>query len=118
MSLQRFRRLEGSPATGAHKRQRLTNLLANNVDTSWYLRYRSMANPDFGATFGQAVTINNQPVIPLNDTDATEPAYPGTSSHPGRVTDTGDIEQPGVSLRMIEQAARACTRRCHYGWPA
>ncbi|HEY4830542.1 MAG TPA: hypothetical protein VIH85_27495 [Solirubrobacteraceae bacterium] len=40
-----------------------------NVDTSWYLRYRPTANPDFGATFGQAVTINNQPAIPLNDED-------------------------------------------------
>ena len=70
VSLERFRTLQGSQATGAHRsRRRITNLKANNVDTSWYLRYRSMANPDFGATFGQAVTINNQPVIPLNDTD-------------------------------------------------
>ena len=71
VSLERFRTLKGSQATGADRsRRRLTNLLkGTNVDTSWYLRYRSMANPDFGATFGQAVTINNQPVIPLNDTD-------------------------------------------------
>ena len=34
-----------------------------------------MANPDFGAKFGQAVTIKNQPVIPLNDTD-TPPNTP------------------------------------------
>ena len=42
-----------------------------------------MANPDFGATFGQAVTINNQPVIPLNDTDTppnlTVPVPPMTA---------------------------------------
>jgi hypothetical protein len=71
VSLERFRTLKGSQATGADRsRRRLTNLLGGtNVDTSWYLRYRSMANPDFGATFGQAVTIHNQPVIPLNDTD-------------------------------------------------
>jgi hypothetical protein len=70
VSLERFRTLKGSQATGADQsRRRITNLKANNVDTSWYLRYRSMANPDFGATFGQPVTINNQPVIPLNDTD-------------------------------------------------
>jgi Ferritin-like domain len=76
VSLERFRTLKGSQATGADKsRRRLTNLKANNVDTSWYLRYRSMANPDFGATFGQAVTINSQPVIPLNDTD-TPPNTP------------------------------------------
>jgi len=77
VSLERFRTLKGSQATGAHRsRRRLTNLLnGTNVDTSWYLRYRSMANPDFGATFGQAVTITNQPVIPLNDTD-TPPNTP------------------------------------------
>ena len=77
VSLERFRTLRGSQATGADKsRRRLTNLLkGTNVDTSWYLRYRSMANPDFGATFAQAVTIKDQPVIPLNDTD-TPPNMP------------------------------------------
>ncbi len=84
VSLERFRTLQGSQATGADRsRRRITNLKANNVDTSWYLRYRSMANPDFGATFGQAVTINNQPVIPLNDTDTppdiTVPVPPSTT---------------------------------------
>jgi hypothetical protein len=77
VSLERFRTLPGSQATGADKsRRRLTNLLkGTNVDTSWYLRYRSMANPDFGASFKQAVTIKDQPVIPLNDTD-TPPNMP------------------------------------------
>ncbi|MGO9974587.1 MAG: ferritin-like domain-containing protein [Solirubrobacteraceae bacterium] len=84
VSLERFRTLQGSQATGADRsRRRITNLKANNVDTSWYLRYRSMANPDFGATFGQAVTIHNQPVIPLNDTDTppniTVPVPPSTA---------------------------------------
>jgi hypothetical protein len=70
VNLEPFRTLPGSQATGAHKSQlRLTNLLSANVDTSWYLRYRSPLNPDFGATFGQAVTINNEPVVPLNDSD-------------------------------------------------
>ena len=70
VSLEPFRTLKGSQATGARKgRARLTNLMKLNVDTSWYLRYRSMANPDFGATFGQAVTIHDQPAIPLNDED-------------------------------------------------
>jgi hypothetical protein len=76
VSLEPFRTLKGSQATGADRsRRRLTNLKANNVDTSWYLRYRSMANPDFGATFGQPVAIKNQAVIPLNDTD-TPPNIP------------------------------------------
>ncbi len=70
VNLEPFRTLPGSQATGANKKRlRLTNLLSDNVDTSWYLRYRSPMNPDFGATFGQAVTINNQPLVPLNDTD-------------------------------------------------
>jgi hypothetical protein len=70
VNLEPFRTLKGSQATGADKGRRwLTNLKELNVDTSWYLRYRSTDNPDFGATFGQAVTINNQPAIPLNDVD-------------------------------------------------
>ncbi|HTU28860.1 MAG TPA: ferritin-like domain-containing protein [Solirubrobacteraceae bacterium] len=70
VNLEPFRTLPGSQATGAKKnRLRLTNLLSDDVDTSWYLRYRSPLNPDFGATFGQAVTITNQPVVPLNDSD-------------------------------------------------
>jgi hypothetical protein len=46
-----------------------------NVDTSWYTRYRSTQNPDFGATFSQAVNIMNEPAIPLNDAD-TPPGQP------------------------------------------
>lgn len=42
----------------------LTNLTNLTVDTSWYLRYRSNQNPDFGATFPQLVTIKNRPAIP------------------------------------------------------
>jgi hypothetical protein len=36
-----------------------------NVDTSWYLRYRSKGNPDFGDTFDQVVTIEDRPGIPV-----------------------------------------------------
>jgi hypothetical protein len=38
-----------------------------NVDTSWYLRYRSSQNPDFGAKFGQVEKIADRPAIPLRD---------------------------------------------------
>ena len=52
------------------------------MDTSWYTRYRSVENPDFGAIFPQAVTINNQPAIPLNDKDTpfdmSQPVPPTT----------------------------------------
>ena len=64
-----FRTLQGSRATGADDIGRLTNLMHLNVDTSWYIRYRSSTNPDFGATFPQAVTIKNRTAIPITDAD-------------------------------------------------
>ena len=57
VSLDEFRNLQGSKATGATDTGRLTNLKNLNVDTSWFIRYRSTNNPDFGATYPQAVTI-------------------------------------------------------------
>lgn len=83
VDLEKFRTLPGSSATGAKPRRRLTNLMHLNVDTSWYTRYRSSRNPDFGATFPQAVRIVNEPGIPLNDTDTpphqSQPVPPSTS---------------------------------------
>jgi hypothetical protein len=75
VNLDAFRTLPSSKATGARKVGRLTNLQSLNVDTSWYVRYRSTKNPDLGATFPQAVDIKHQPAIPLNDTD-TPPNLP------------------------------------------
>ena len=40
-----------------------------NVDTSWCVRYRSATNPDFGATFPQALTLNDVTAIPRTDAD-------------------------------------------------
>jgi len=64
-----FRTLEGSTATGSSGIKRLTNLMHLNVDTSWYVRYRSATNPDLGATFPQAITLNNVTAIPRTDAD-------------------------------------------------
>jgi hypothetical protein len=75
VNLDAFRTLPSTPATGAKQIGRLTSLLKLNVDTSWYTRYRSTQNPDFGATFPQAVTINNEPAIPLSDSE-TPPGNP------------------------------------------
>jgi hypothetical protein len=75
VDLDEFRTLPSSKATGARQIGRLTNLMALDVDTSWYVRYRSTRNPDVGATFRQAVSIRRQPAIPLNDTD-TPPGLP------------------------------------------
>lgn len=68
VNLDPFRTLPSSSAQGAdHDRGRLTNLTDLTVDTSWYHRYRSPENPDFGDTFPQVAIIQNQPTIPLGD---------------------------------------------------
>jgi hypothetical protein len=64
-----FRTLQGSTATGSTGIGRLTNLMHLNVDTSWYVRYRSSTNPDLGATFPQAIKIENRTAIPITDAD-------------------------------------------------
>src|SRR6201988_2691149 len=64
-----FRTLPSSQATGAKDIGRLTNLLQVNVDLSWYTRYRSPQTPDLGANPKGPSTIENEPAIPLNDTD-------------------------------------------------
>jgi Ferritin-like domain len=75
VNLDQFRTLPSSKAAGARQIGRLTNLMKLDVDTSWYVRYRSPENPDLGATFPQAVKITRQPAIPLNDAD-TPPGLP------------------------------------------
>jgi Ferritin-like domain len=112
VSLDAFRTLPSSKATGAQNIGRLTNLLSLDVDTSWYVRYRSTDNPDFGATFDQAVTITNEPGIPLNDTDTppdtaiANPPVGGKAQRMQAIANTagfhfGYIEQGGSSLYSI-----------------
>ena len=68
VNLELFRTLPSSQATGANKSaKRLTNLMNLTVDTSWYTRYRSTGNPDFGDTFPQIVNLVNVPAIPNSD---------------------------------------------------
>ena len=80
VNLDAFRTLPSSTATGARQIGRLTTLQSLDVDTSWYTRYRSTLNPDLGASFPQAVTIENQPAIPISDADTppgqTQPVPP------------------------------------------
>src|SRR6201996_2274966 len=92
-----FETLQGSTAAGALNIGRLTNLMHLNVDTSWFIRYRSATNPDFGATFPQAIHINNRTAIPITDAD-----FNGTD-HIQVIANTaafhfGYIEQGGSSL--------------------
>jgi hypothetical protein len=70
VNLDEFHTLPGSTAPGAVQgKYRLTNLMHLNVDTSWFIRYRSQTNPDFGGTFPQAVIISNRTAIPRNEAD-------------------------------------------------
>ena len=112
VNLDEFRTLPSSKATGAKQIGRLTNLQSLNVDTSWYVRYRSPENPDLGATFPQAVTIRHQPAIPLNDTDTppnltapVPPANPQEARMQAIANAAGFhfayIEQGGSSLYSI-----------------
>src|SRR5580704_13093265 len=64
-----FRTLERSTATGSSGIKRLTNLVHLNVDTSWYVRYRSATSPDLGATFPQALNLKDVTAIPRTDGD-------------------------------------------------
>jgi hypothetical protein len=71
VSLDAFRKLPSSQATGSDKTaMRLTNLMNLTVDTSWFLRYRSAGNPDFGDTFPQIVNLVNVPGIPNSNLPA------------------------------------------------
>ena len=95
VDLDAFRNLPSSQATGAEQIGRLTNLMNLNVDTSWYLRYRSSRNPDFNNFFPQVVTIVNRPAIPLHDnyTRHQIQAIANTAAY-----HFGSVEQGGTGL--------------------
>jgi hypothetical protein len=97
VDLDAFRTLPSSQATGAQQIGRLTNLMNLTVDTSWYTRYRSAKNPDFGATFPQAIDLVNVTGIPRTDADF-KPQH-----HIQAIANTaafhfGTIEQGGSTL--------------------
>jgi len=108
VNLDKFRTLQGSKASPAANVGRLTNLMQLNVDTSWYVRYRSTTNPDFGASFPQAITLNGVTAIPRNNADFDGPPFGNATSIPGNVHiqaianvaafHFGFIEQGGSSL--------------------
>ena len=95
-----FRTLPGSTATGSSGIGRLTNLMHLFVDTSWFVRYRSATNPDLGATFPQAIEINDRTAIPITDADFND------LNHIQVIANTaafhfGYIEQGGSSLYAV-----------------
>jgi hypothetical protein len=104
--LDAFRTLPSSQATGAQQIGRLTNLMNLNVDTSWYTRYRSTTNPDFGAAFPQAIELKNVTAIPRTNADFKP------TKHIQAIANTaafhfGTIEQGGSTLysAMAQKAA-------------
>lgn len=101
VSLEAFRTLPSSKATGAQQIGRLTNLMQLTVDTSWWTRYRvGNKNPDFGDHFDQAVpslNVGQHPAIPRTDDDLTP------NEHLQAIANTaafhfGTVEQGGTSL--------------------
>jgi Ferritin-like domain len=81
VSLEQFRTLPGSTATGSSGKPRLTNLMQLTLDTSWWTRYRSSThNPDLDPnfTFPQAVptlAVGQHTAIPRTDDDTKDPNF-------------------------------------------
>ena len=105
VNFDQFVTLPGSTASGSSGKLRLTNLMNLNVDTSWFVRYRSTTNPDFGATYPQAIALNGVTAIPKTDADffgASNPNFRG-NDHIQAIANIaafhfGQIEQGGTSL--------------------
>jgi Ferritin-like domain len=78
VSLEPFRTLMGSTATGSSGKMRLTNLMELTLDTSWWTRYRSGThNPDLDPsfTFPQTVptlSVGKHTAIPRTDADTAD----------------------------------------------
>jgi hypothetical protein len=109
VSLEPFRTLPSSQATGAQQIGRLTNLMQLSVDTTWFTRYRSRTgNPDLGDTFSQAIpsiATGQHPAIPRTDADVQpDPSKPHhISDLTQAIANTAGfhfatIEQGGTSL--------------------
>jgi hypothetical protein len=81
VSLEPFRTLQGSTATGSSGKLRLTNLMRLTLDTSWWTRYRDDShNPDLDPnfTFPQAVPTlftGEHTAIPRTDADTKDPNF-------------------------------------------
>jgi len=104
VDLRQFATLQPSQVSFVPQTGRLTNLKQLTVDTSWWTRYRSTTNPDFGATFPNAVPSLDtglHTAIPRNNSELGDPNNP--SDHIKAIAFTagfhfGFIEQGGTSL--------------------
>ena len=100
VNLDPFRTLPGVNVQGSENRGRLTNLTALTVDTSWFNKYRSMENPDFGGTFPQLVTLTDRATIPTSDAQGAGDIQLAAHS---AMFHFGSIEQGGGSLYLALQ---------------
>ncbi len=104
VDLSHFAKLQPSQVSTVPQTGRLTNLMQLTVDTSWWTRYRSTTNPDFGAIFAEAVPSLNSgqhTAIPRNNGELGDPNNP--SDHVKAIAFTAGfhfafIEQGGTSL--------------------
>src|SRR5882724_2750442 len=104
VDLTEFKNLAPSQVSFVPQTGRLTNLKQLTVDTSWWTRYRGIRNPDFGATFANAVPSlhsGQHTAIPRNNAELGDPNNP--SDHVKAIAFTagfhfGFIEQGGTSL--------------------
>ena len=104
VDLSHFKNLAPSQVSFVPQTGRLTNLKQLSVDTSWWTRYRSTTNPDFGATSPDAVPslkAGQHTAIPRNNAELDDPNNP--SDHIKAIAFTagfhfGFIEQGGTSL--------------------
>jgi hypothetical protein len=104
VDLGQFANLQPSQVSFVPQTGRLTNLKQLTVDTSWWTRYRSTSNPDFGATFRNAVPSLHtglHTAIPRSNAELGDPGSP--SDHVKAIAFTagfhfGYIEQGGTSL--------------------
>jgi hypothetical protein len=104
VDLSQFATLAPSQVSFVPQTERLTNLKELTVDTTWWTRYRSTTNPDFGATFAPAVPSLNagqHTAIPRTNDELGDPNNP--SDHVKAIAFTagfhfGFIEQGGTSL--------------------
>jgi hypothetical protein len=103
VNLSEFETLKGSTATGSSGKRRLTNLMHLNVDTSWFVRYRSTTNPDSGATFPQAVTLNGVTAIPRNDADFNGTPFDPSTGLGGNMHTQAIANVAAFHFGMIEQ---------------
>jgi Ferritin-like domain len=81
VTLEAFRTLPGSTATGSSQKMRLTNLMQLTLDSSWWTRYRiDSHNPDLDPNFvfPQALptlAVGQHTAIPRTDDDTTDPNF-------------------------------------------